>query len=232
MTPLVSVVVPVLADAEAAARLVAQIPANAGCDVILVDGGGDDRLALLEAPPHVRVIRTAPGRARQMNAGAAAATGAWLLFLHADSGLPPGWYDALQALPADAVGGWFRFALDDPAWQARVIERGVALRVRLLRLPYGDQGLFVRPRIFHALGGFRELPLLEDVEFVRRLVRAGRVVELPLPLVTSARRWRGDGWLRRSARNLAIVSGYFAGVSPALLSRWYARRAPPRAPRS
>ncbi|HEY6360144.1 MAG TPA: hypothetical protein VIX63_03530, partial [Vicinamibacterales bacterium] len=123
----------------------------------------------------------------------------------------------------DAVGGWFRFALDDAAWQARVIERGVAWRVRLFGLPYGDQGLFVRRDTFRTLGGFRELPLMEDVEFVRRLGRAGRPFELPLPLVTSSRRWRRDGWWRRSARNLAILACYLAGVSPARLARWYSR---------
>jgi GT2 family glycosyltransferase len=127
-------------------------------------------------------------------------------------------------MPAGTIGGWFRFALDDPAWQARLIERGVALRVRLLRLPYGDQGLFVRRDVFMTLGGFREWPLLEDVEFVRRLVRAGPTHEVRLPLITSARRWRQDGWFRRSARNLAIISCYFAGMAPARLARWYSRR--------
>jgi hypothetical protein len=91
----------------------------------------------------------------------------------------------------------------------------------VLRLPYGDQGLFVRAAVFNVLGGFRDLPFLEDVEFVRRLVRAGRVVEVSLPLRTSPRRWRRDGWFRRSARNSLIVSLYFAGVSPARLARWY-----------
>ena len=212
--------VPVLSDADGAARLVGQVRPRQEVEVLIVDGGGDSRLDELGALPHVDVIRTAPGRGRQMNAGAAVATGEWLLFLHADSLLPDGWEDAVRDVPAAAIGGWFRFALDDPAWQARVIERGVALRVRLFRLPYGDQGLLVRSRVFRALGGFADLPLLEDVEFVRRLVQAGPVVQLPLPLVTSARRWRRDGWFRRSARNLAIVSGYFAGVPP----RWLARR--------
>lgn len=156
-----------------------------------------------------------------MNAGAAIATGEWLLFLHADSTLPAGWFAAIADLPGDVAGGWFQFALADPAWQARVIERLTAWRVTQLRLPYGDQGVFVRRRVFQQLGGFQDFPLMEDVEFVRRLVRAGRAVELPLPLLTSARRWRRDGWFRRSTRNVLLVALYSLGVKPERLARWY-----------
>ncbi|MEQ1575596.1 MAG: glycosyltransferase, partial [Vicinamibacterales bacterium] len=113
-------------------------------------------------------------------------------------------------------------------WQARVIERLVAWRVRMCRLPYGDQGLFARRSTFDQLGGFRDWPLMEDVDFVRRLSTAGPVVELPMALRTSARRWRRDGWFRRSARNSLLVALYFAGVAPRRLARWYAR---PRSPR-
>jgi rSAM/selenodomain-associated transferase 2 len=223
MNPYVSVIIPVLADADEVERLVDQVSREPAVEVIVVDGGPDPRLDRLDQPPHARLMRAPRGRARQMNAGAAAATGEWLLFLHADSRLPPGWAEHLRRAPVNASGGWFRFALDDTAWQARVIEQGVRWRVRLFQLPYGDQGLFVRREVFVALGGFGELPLLEDVEFVRRLVRRGGAFELPLPLLTSSRRWRHDGWFRRSARNLVIVSCYFAGVSPARLSRWYSR---------
>ncbi|MBI4266220.1 MAG: TIGR04283 family arsenosugar biosynthesis glycosyltransferase [Acidobacteria bacterium] len=217
-----TIVVPVLADTAAAQQLLGQIEPDADVEVIVVDGGSDERLAqLIEGRPHARFLRTSPGRARQMNAGAACASGEWLLFLHADSTLPAEWRRAIAEVDSGAVGGWFRFALDDPAWQARAIERLVAWRVRWLRLPYGDQGLFVRRRVFDALGGFRELPLLEDVDWVRRLRRAGPVAELPLPLRTSARRWRRDGWFRRSAWNLVIVALYFLGLSPTRLSRWY-----------
>ena len=218
----VSVIIPVLGDADEVERLVEQIPPEPAVEVIVVDGGPDPRLDSLSQQAHVRLMRAPRGRARQMNAGAAGAAGDWLLFLHADSRLPPGWLDHLRRVPIEANGGWFRFALDDSAWQARVIERGVRWRVRLFQLPYGDQGLFVRRQVFTALGGFREWPLLEDVDFVRRLVRRGDAFELPLPLLTSSRRWRRDGWFRRSARNLAVVSCYFAGVSPARLARWYA----------
>lgn len=221
MSLLVSVVIPVLADREAAGQLVGQLRVDPRAEIII--SSPDPGLESLEhARPDLRVVRAATGRAVQMNAGARLARGDWLLFLHADSRMPDGWLDGLEkTAAAGTAGGWFRFALDDPSWQARLIERGVALRVRLLRLPYGDQGLFVRRETFAAMGGYRDMPLMEDVDFVRRLTRAGEVAEIPLPIATSARRWKRDGWFRRSARNLTLVTLFFCGVSPDRLSKWY-----------
>ena len=222
MLPTVSLVIPVLFDAEAASALLGTLPSGPNVEIIVVDGAADPRLqSIVAAHGRAALLRTDAGRARQMNAGVAAATGEWLLFLHADSTLPAGWLAGIAALDDEVIGGWFRFALDDPAWQARVIERLTAWRVRHFHLPYGDQGLFVRRRVFHALGGFRDMPLMEDVEFVTRLVRTGRVVELPLQLTTSARRWRREGWFRRSTKNLLLVGLYFLGVRPDRLARWY-----------
>jgi rSAM/selenodomain-associated transferase 2 len=218
---MVSIVVPVLGDRAHAARLLRQVPADPRVEVIVAEAGteaGDEA----GARPGVQLIHSAPGRARQMNAGAALASGEWLLFLHADSVLPDDWLSALaDALTPAVAGGWFRFALDDEAWQARVIERGVALRVRLLRLPYGDQGLFLSRAAWNALGGFRDLPLMEDVDLVRRLARLGPIVEVPRAIATSSRRWRRDGWLRRSARNMTLLGLYFLGVPATRLARWY-----------
>ena len=221
---LVSVIVPLLDDTAAATALAGQILPDPRAEVILVDGGSDaalDRLAGLRSD--LRLVRTPPGRARQMNAGAAIAAGDWLLFLHADSRLPTGWLDALEHLSPQMSGGWFGFALDDVAWQARLIESGVRWRVRMFGLPYGDQGLFVRREMFRELGGYADLPLMEDVDFIRRVRRQGRVVELPLALRTSSRRWRRDGWWRRSVLNLALVMLYFVGVAPTRLATWYRR---------
>ena len=224
MQPKVSVIVPVLADDEALTALLGQIPPDSGVDLIVVDAGRSSAVAAATAGrTDVRLIHAPRGRARQMNAGAGAARGEWLLFLHADSRLPEGWLPVLEERCGGAVGGWFGFALDDAAWQARWIERGVAWRVRLFRLPYGDQGIFVRRGAFEALGGYQEIPIMEDVDFVRRLRAAGPVVELPLALTTSARRWRQDGWLGRSVRNICLVTLYFAGVPPSRLARWYSR---------
>ena len=222
MNPRVTIISPVLDDTDALRRLLRQLPTTPDLEIVVVDGGTDPQTeAVVSAHDGATLRRSPPGRAVQMNAGAIGATSEWLLFLHADSTLPPGWLDAMVSLGDAPAGGWFRFGLNDQAWQARVVERLVAWRVRRLRLPYGDQGLFVRRRIFKQLGGFREMPLMEDVEFVRRLVRAGRMAELPLTLSTSSRRWRREGWWHRSMKNLTIQTLYFAGVPPARLVRWY-----------
>ena len=211
-------------DEAAATRLLRQIPPDPRIEIVIADGGGNPGLrAVAAARPDVTLVGSAPGRARQMNAGASAARGEWLLFLHADSTLPERWLDVFCDHTTRVCGGWFGFALDDTSWQARAIERGVRWRLRLFRLPYGDQGLFVTRRTFAALGGYRDMPLMEDVEFVRRLQAQGPVVELPVRLRTSARRWRRDGWMRRSVRNLAVLTLYFAGVDPERLARLYAR---------
>jgi rSAM/selenodomain-associated transferase 2 len=219
---MIAVVVPVLDDFDALRALLADIPDDGSVELIVADGAADRRLSgLLAGRDHARLIASPRGRGTQMNAGAACATAPLLLFLHADSRLPPGWVASLRQLPEEIDGGWFRFRLDDSAWQARVIERLVDWRVRRFHLPYGDQGIFVRKAMFDRLGGFPPWPLMEDVDFVRRLVALGRIVELPLAVTTSARRWRRDGWFRRSARNLALISLFFAGVGPVRLSRWY-----------
>ena len=164
-----------------------------------------------------------------MNVGARSGRGRWFLFLHADTRVPSEWLKELQRAEIDPsiVAGSFQFQLDSAAWQARMIERAVRWRVRWLDLAYGDQALFVRRDAFHAVGGYREWPLMEDVDFVRRLTSAGKTLELPLTLLTSARRWRRDGWVVRSARNLVILSLFFAGVSPQQLARWYESSSPP-----
>ena len=158
-----------------------------------------------------------------MNAGAAAAGGEVLLFLHADTRLPGGWADAVRGALADpgtAVGA-FSFATDSPRGSLRLIERLANRRGRHLGVVFGDQALFVRRRDFAAVGGYPEQPLMEDWELVRRLRRRGRMVILPHAAVTSARRWHARGPWRNSARNALITAAYAAGVAPARLARWY-----------
>jgi rSAM/selenodomain-associated transferase 2/rSAM/selenodomain-associated transferase 1 len=224
-----SIVIPVLNDTEPLQRLLATIRPDPRVDIVVVNGGApDDRLTAICRRPDVRLLTSAPGRGCQMNVGASAAAGRWIVFLHADTRLPPQWVDEIRradAVPA-VVGGSFRFRLDSGAWQARLIERAVEWRVRWLDLAYGDQALFVRRDVFDAMGGYREWPLMEDVDFVRRLRQAGKLYHSAQPVLTSARRWERDGWWRRSARNVRLQALFFAGVSAERLARWYSY--PPR----
>jgi rSAM/selenodomain-associated transferase 2 len=222
---LVSVVVPVLAGDEALAQVLQQLPPQDDVEIIVSIAGDGDTYALRAARPDVLWVDTTAGRGPQLNAGAARARGRWLWFLHADSQLPDGWLDSFRLLDQSgiAVGGSFAFRLDSDQWQARIIETGVRWRVRLFNLPYGDQGIFVRRSVFDRMGGFANIALMEDVEFVRRLKAQGELRHLRLQVVTSARRWQRDGWWRRSALNLAFLTLYSVGVSPDWLSRRYHR---------
>ncbi len=232
----VSIVIPVLRDSVQLDGLLASLARqtdDAAVEIIVANGDADDGAVAGVQARHaaVRWVASLPGRGLQMNAGAAVASGRWLLFLHADTRLDHRWLDALrQAESHGAVGGAFRFTLDSPRRVARVIERGVAWRTRWLGLPYGDQGLFVRRDAFTALGGYRPYPLMEDIDLVRRLRRHGPLHLSPLPIRTSARRWERDGWGRRSLRNLTLVALYFGGVSPRRLARRYDARSDPSSP--
>jgi rSAM/selenodomain-associated transferase 2/rSAM/selenodomain-associated transferase 1 len=231
--PIVSVVIPVLGDEDALAALLPTIPRDPRIEVIVVDGGAPGSAAMSSLAgrhQHVRWMQSPPGRAAQMNRGAASASGRWLLFLHADTRLGPAWFDAVSALGDEprVVGGSFRFALDSAARWARWIERGVRLRVRVFGSAYGDQALFVRRTVFQDMNGYRDLPLMEDLDFIRRLGRRGRLEHLDVPAVTSARRWERDGWLRRTLENRLLVLMFLAGCPPARLARRYrGTRQPP-----
>ncbi len=216
-----SVIVPAL---DAARTLPATLAAVGGAEIIVADGGSRDATPSIAAAAGARVVSTPRGRGLQLAAGADAAHGAWLLFLHADTVLGAGWRAEVEAFAADpanrARAAAFRFAVDDAAPQARRLERMVAWRGRVWGLPYGDQGLLIHREFYRAVGGFRPLPLMEDVDLVRRIGRA-RLTILTTPAVTSAVRWRREGWLGRSLRNLTCLALYFAGVPPRLLVRVY-----------
>lgn len=216
MSEEVSVVIPTL---NAAAFLPETLRAlGDGPEVIVVDGGSSDGTAAIAAALGARVITAARGRGSQIAAGVAAAAGPWLLLLHADTRLSPGWRVVVHSSPAQA--GYFRFVLDSRMPQARRLERAVAWRCRVLGLPYGDQGLLIHRDLLCSVGGVKALPLMEDVDLVRRLGRS-RLVALEADAMTSAGKWEADGYLRRSARNLLCLSLWFAGVPPRLIRRIY-----------
>ena len=216
-----SVVVPTL---NAAAHLPASLKRmhEPDLEIVVADGGSVDATREIAEAAGARVVGSLPGRGGQLAAGAAAAQGDWLLFLHADTRLATGWRAVAEAHARAAPGraACFRLRLDDPAWQARAIERAVAWRTRMFGLPYGDQGLLIARALYGEIGGYRPLPLMEDVDLVRR-IGARRLVLLDHVALTSAERWRRDGWTARSLRNLTCLSLYGLGVSPRQLVRLY-----------
>jgi rSAM/selenodomain-associated transferase 2 len=217
---MLSVVVPAL---NAAATLGPCLAAVAGAhEIIVVDGGSTDATAAMAQSLGARLVQSPRGRGAQLAAGAAAATGDWLLFLHADTRLAPGWRRAAErhiACRPDKAA-CFRFRLDAGERRARLLEAGVALRVRALGLPYGDQGLLLSRKLYDDVGGYRALALMEDVDLVRR-IGAGRIERLGIDAVTSAARWRSGGWIRRSARNLLCLALYRLGMSAERVARIY-----------
>jgi rSAM/selenodomain-associated transferase 2 len=217
---MLSVVIPTL---NAAATLSATLERIAGADEIVVaDGGSSDETGAIAGRHGARLILAAKGRGSQLSAGAASARGDWLLFLHADTLPGPRWREAVASHVREAQNkaAFFSLCLADPAWQARIVELGAAARIRLLGLPYGDQGLLIPSRLYDEIGGYRPLPLMEDVDIARRIGRK-RLRELPERAFTSSERWRRDGWLRRSARNLGLLAFYRLGASPERLARHY-----------
>lgn len=191
-------------------------------EIVVVDGGSRDESAAIALAAGARVIEAPRGRGSQLAAGAAGATSDWLLFLHADCRPLPGWEEAVRGFIAGSPdkAGYFALALDDTAPAARRLERIVAWRCRALALPYGDQGLLIRRQLYNTAGGYAAIPLMEDVELVRRLGRA-RLAPVGAAMLASARRYRRDGYWRRKLRNLCCLALYFAGVSPARIAKIY-----------
>lgn len=222
---MLSIVIPTL-DAEATlqATLESCVQAPAPRDIIVSDGGSTDDTRRIALSYGARVITSARGRGEQLAEGAKATTGDWLLFLHADTRLGEGWQDCIRAFMDNPhyqqKAGVFRFYLDDPAPAARRIERMANWRSQALGLPYGDQGLLISRSFYDSLGGFYPLPLMEDVNFIRRIGKRNLVV-LKADAITSAARYQQGGYWLRPLYNLALLALYFLGVSPRLLARAY-----------
>jgi len=216
------VVIPAL---NAAGQLPTTLRALAGdpvAEIIVVDGGSTDASAIYAAQAGARVITAPRGRGRQLAAGIEAAREDWLLLLHADTRLGDGWREAVAAhtRTSGRQAVYFRFALASEDPRARRLERLVAWRCRRFALPYGDQGLLIHRRLLAQVGGMRPLPLMEDVDLIRRLGRL-RLVGLDVPAITSAEKWERDGWTGRSFRNLLCLGLYRLGVPPRLILRLY-----------
>jgi rSAM/selenodomain-associated transferase 2 len=228
---MISVIIPALnAESTLAATLGALVPAVADGlirEAIVVDGGSSDGTATVVEAAGADLVSADGGRGSQLAAGAQRARFPWLLFLHADTMLTPGWereatlfMERVDEGARPVAAAAFRFALDDIGFKPRALERLVALRCTTLRLPYGDQGLLIPKRLYDEIGGYRPLPLMEDVDLVRRLGRR-RLVMLGARAVTSAERFRRQGYMHRSARNLTCLALYTLRVPTHLIHRIY-----------
>ncbi len=227
---MISVVIPTLnAESGLPQTLAALVPAAADGlvrQVVIADGGSSDATLAIADETGCDIVPAPRGRGTQLAAGAKAAKADWILFLHADTVLDEGWMREVSAFveKADASGraraAVFRFRLDDYGFKPWFLERMVALRCALFAMPYGDQGLLVPRRLYDAIGGYSPLPLMEDVDIVRRIGRR-RLVFLRSAAVTSPERYRRDGYFRRMARNLGCLTLYTLRVPPRLIVRLY-----------
>lgn len=220
----ISVIIPTLNEAATIVEILRRLRSSGRCEVIVVDGGSDDSTPELARPQADVVLSVERGRAKQMNVGARTASGQVLLFLHADTVLPPGFPALLEHALRDpqVVGGRFDVRLDADGWPFRMVETLMNIRSRISRIATGDQAIFVRRQTFLELGGYRETELMEDLELSYRLKRRGKVMCLRERVVTSARRWQRDGIARTIVLMWVLRLLYFVGVSPNYLKTFYA----------
>jgi rSAM/selenodomain-associated transferase 2 len=222
----ISIIIPVLNEANTMSAVLARLLDARSVEVIVVDGGSRDETVAIAQSLGVKVITAAASRASQMNAGAAVATGEILLFLHADTYLPTQFETLVrQALQnAGTVAGAFELRIDAQLRGLRLVERMVNVRSRFLSMPYGDQAIFLKAAIFNKIGGFPDLPIMEDFELMRRLKSLGRITIVPAPVLTSGRRWQKLGVVKTTLINQLIIAGYFLGIPPTKLVRLYRRK--------
>ncbi len=228
MTAPLSIVIPTL-NAEVPLRtllpqLVDGLMSGLITEVIFADGGSTDATAQIAEETGANVVTTPKGRGVQLKAGAEAAKGSWLFFLHADSSLPADWVATVEAhmntKPDRAAA--FRLAFDDAAIMAKVTATWANMRSRYVQLPYGDQGLLIPAPLYRKIGGFDAVPLMEDVAIAKRL--KGRIDLLPTAITTSADKYRRDGWIKRGTRNLHTLFKYKMGHAPEKLIETYDRK--------
>jgi rSAM/selenodomain-associated transferase 2 len=211
-------------EASIGATLAAIRAGALNAEIIVVDGGSTDGSIAAARERADQILSSRRGRASQMNAGAGAASSPILSFVHADTKVPPSFEDDILKALADSavVGGRFDVMLDDPSFACRLIGDLISIRSRVSRTATGDQAIFARREVFTRLGGFPDLELCEDLDFSRKLKRAGKVACLRSRVTTSARRWRKDGLAKTVLRMWTIRLLYLLGVSPSRLKRIYA----------
>ena len=225
MNTTLSVIIPTLNEAATITAVIGTIETCSTTEILVVDGGSTDNTGELATLAGATVLHTPPGRAKQMNAGADHATGHTLLFLHGDTLLPKGNHRLIEhtlQMPGVSCGA-FSLHIDSTRWSLQCIAAGANLRSKLFQLPYGDQGLFTTAETFQTVGGFPELPIMEDYYFVRGLGKKGKIITLPQTITTSSRRWDNMGIFKTTLINQLIIIGHMIGIPPARLARLYQR---------
>ena len=222
----ISIIIPTLNEADSIGRLLPELLAVNGAEVLVVDGGSTDNTVDIAKSLGAQVLSSPPGRAEQMNTGAEAAHGNILLFLHCDTKLAPGFVEQVRDTlnQPEISAGAFQLSIDSKGFGLRVIEWLVNFRSKILQMPYGDQGIFVTTDMFFSVGTFPRQPIMEDFELMRRLRGRGKIKILPLHATTSARRWKKLGIMRTTVINQAIILGYLLGVNPEKLAGWYRKK--------
>jgi rSAM/selenodomain-associated transferase 2 len=230
-TPKISIIIPVLDEAATIEETLTKVASTQDIEVIIVDGGSRDKTLKIteiiskQLAPFlpIKIITSQAGRAHQMNTGAAIAKGDILLFLHADTLLPPD-FDILllKALQnATTVAGAFKLQINAQLPGLRLVEKMVNMRSHFFSMPYGDQAIFLKASIFDEIGGFPDLPIMEDFELMLSLKKLGKIAIIPAPVITSGRRWQKLGVVKTTMLNQVIIAGYLIGIPPHLLVQWY-----------
>lgn len=219
----ISIIIPVLNEVGTIAQTISTAQTAKNIEIIVVDGGSNDGTIELIKCLNIQIISSLPGRAIQMNCGAKIATGKILLFLHGDTLLPSNFDRMLEEIlvKPKIIAGAFELSIRGTTKCLRIVEKMVNWRSRYLQMPYGDQGLFLAAKTFQEIGGFPEIPIMEDFELIRQLKKRGQIEIVPTPVFTSGRRWQKLGILKTTFINQIVIIAYLLGISPKRLARWY-----------
>ena len=220
---IISIIIPVLNEAAIIPSTLQRLQNNRDLEIIVVDGGSNDNTVNIVREMGLKVIAVSGGRATQMNAGANIAQGNILLFLHVDTQLPPNFSNLIKQTlkQPQVIAGAFELAIEGKKRSLRWIEVLVKMRSHLLSLPYGDQAIFITKQVFKDVGGFADLPIMEDFELIQRLKRQGKIAIAPAAVITSGRRWQKLGVWKTTLINQLVIAGYYLGIPPAKLSKFY-----------
>lgn len=219
----ISIIIPVLNEVGTIAEIVSKAQTGKNVEIIVVDGGSNDGTIEVVKSLDVKLIDSLPGRSIQMNFGAKIATGNILLFLHGDTFLPLNFDKLLREIitKPNIIAGAFKLGIRGRKRSLRIVEIMVNWRSCYWQMPYGDQGIFLSAKVFEEVGGFPEIPIMEDFELIRKLRKRGLIAIVSQPVLTSGRRWQKLGIFKTTLINQVVIITYLLGVSPQRLAQWY-----------